>query len=86
LYNLENDPDELHNLAYQQEYLDTLRYFRDVMLQKFEETHPLADRCPAELNKLGQLVWYLEPRDAGSTYGPPVPVRTKDSLRINMFN
>ena len=86
LYDLKNDPGELHNLAYRAEYLDTLRKFRDIMLQKFEATHPLAENCPEELNKLGQLVWYLEPRDAGSTYGPPVSVRIKDSLRIDIYN
>ena len=86
LYDLENDPGELHNLAYQQEYLDTLRKFRDIMLEKFEATHPLAKNCPDELNKLGKLVWYLEPRDAGSTYGPPISVRIKDSLRIDIDN
>lgn len=84
LYDLENDPGELRNLAYQEQYIDTLRKFRDIMLQKFEATHPLAANCPDELNKLGQLVWYLEPRDAGSTYGPPVIVRIQDSLRINL--
>ena len=86
LYDLENDPGELINLAYEERYLDTLRYFRDLMLQKFEQTHPYADECPEELNKLGQLVWYCEPRDAGSTYGPPVGVRIKDSLRIDMYD
>jgi arylsulfatase A-like enzyme len=86
LYDLENDPGELHNLAYQKEYLDTLRHFRDLMLQRFKQTHPYADECPEELNKLGELVWYLEPRDAGSTYGPPVGVRIKDSLRIDIYD
>ncbi|MGK7395350.1 MAG: sulfatase family protein [Candidatus Cyclobacteriaceae bacterium M3_2C_046] len=86
LYDLENDPGELLNLAYQQEYLDTLRKFRDLMLQRFEQTHPYAQDCPEELNKLGQLVWYCEPRDAGSTYGPPVGVRIKDSLRIDIYD
>jgi choline-sulfatase len=86
LYDLENDPKEWYNLAYKEEYLDTLRYFRDLMLDRFDQTHPNAAQCPDELNKLGQLVWYLEPRDAGSTYGPPVPVRIKDSLRIDIYD
>ena len=86
LFGLKNDPGELRNLAYREEYIDTLRMLRDVMLQKFEATHPLAENCPEELNKLGQLVWYLEPRDAGSTYGPPMPVRIKDSLRIDIYD
>ena len=86
LYDLENDPGELHNLAYEEEHLDTLRHFRDLMLKSFEQTHPLAENCPEELNKLGQLVWYCEPRDAGSTYGPPVGVRIKDSLRIDVYD
>ncbi len=86
LYDLEEDPGEMQNLAYEEEYLDTLKHFRDVMLKYFRETHPLADEVPEELNKLGRLVWFCEPRDAGSSYGPPRPVRIRDSLRIDIFD
>jgi len=85
LYDLQNDPGEYHNLAYQKDYLDTVRQLQTVMLAKFEQTHPYAAECPEELNRIGRLVWYCEPRDAGSTYGPPVPVRTKDSLKIDLY-
>ncbi len=85
LYNLEKDPHEFHNLAYEEACLDTSRYFRDLMLESFEKTHPYADECPEELNKLGKLVWYCEPRDAGATYGMPLNVTIRDSLRIDVY-
>lgn len=83
LYNLKDDPEEFHNLAYKTEYIDTVKFFRDVMLEKFMQTHPDAGNVPEELNKIGKLVWFCEPRDAGSTYGPPTSIGyMDDSLKI----
>jgi choline-sulfatase len=84
LYNLENDPEEMHNLAYKPAYLDTFKYFRDRLLDKFMQTHPDADRVPTELNKIGKLVWFCEPRDAGASYGKPLNVTIRDSLKIGL--
>lgn len=74
LYNLRDDPGETTNLAFEPEHQDLIEKFRDIMLQRFMETSPYADECPAELNKTGKLVWFCEPRDVGAEAGG-VPLR-----------
>ncbi len=86
LYNIKKDPKEWHNLAYQPEYLDTVKLYMDKALERFYATHPDAENCPEELNRLGKLAWFCEPRDAGSTYGPPVKIIARDSLKINVYD
>lgn len=66
LYNLENDPAETTNLAYQPAYRDTLQQLKNVMLQKFLSTHPDATKCPGSLTLDGKLAWFCEPRDVGT--------------------
>ena len=68
LYDLKKDPNESTNLAYDHEYQNMIIDMQSVMLEYFENTHPEAHKCPNSLNKLGKLVWYLEPRDLGGDY------------------
>ncbi|MGK7397387.1 MAG: sulfatase family protein [Candidatus Cyclobacteriaceae bacterium M3_2C_046] len=68
LYNISEDPDETTNLAYQEKYKNKVFEMQDIMLNKFNQTHPDADRLPLELNQTGQLVWFCQPRDIGSNY------------------
>lgn len=74
MYNLKEDPNETTNLAYKPEHQAKLVEMQQLMLQKFNETHPEAAELPAELNTLGQLVWFCQPRDIGSNYDE-VPLR-----------
>lgn len=68
LYDLAEDPGETTNLAYQPAQAARVAELQQVMLDFFHRTHPDASRLPAELNTLGQLVWFCEPRDLGATY------------------
>lgn len=74
LYNLVNDPNETTNLAYKPEYKEKVNEMQQLMLEKFHTTHPDAAALPDELNTIGQLVWYCQPRDIGSNYDE-VPLR-----------
>ncbi|RMG55256.1 MAG: sulfatase [Bacteroidetes bacterium] len=69
LYDLENDPAETTNLAYRPDQAGRVAELQQVMLGFFQDTHPDAAQLPAELNTLGQLVWFCEPRDLGASYG-----------------
>ena len=64
LYDLETDPGETTNLA--KENPEKLLQMQQVMLGRFMETHPDAASCPSELNTVGKLVWFCEPRDVGT--------------------
>jgi choline-sulfatase len=75
MYDLENDPGETTNLAYDPIHLDRVATLKEVMIQRFLETHPYADELPDGLTPDGQLVWLCEPRDAGAEYGG-VPLKT----------
>lgn len=68
LYDLESDPLESRDVS--KEYPDTLQRLQQVMLQRFMETHPDAQKCPEELTLTGKLVWFAEPRDVGVDQTP----------------
>jgi len=65
LYDLENDPMEMHNVAAAPENFEILSSLQSRLLEFFEQTHPDAGRCPDGLNLIGKLVWFCEPRDIG---------------------
>ncbi len=75
LYDLENDPAETTNLAYKSMHTDRVSTMKEVMIQRFLETHPYADEMPDKLTIDGKLVWLCEPRDAGAEYGG-LPLKT----------
>jgi hypothetical protein len=50
----------------QSENREILKKMQRLMLQRFMETHPDADKCPKNLTLEGKLVWFCEPRDVGS--------------------
>ena len=48
LYDLENDPDELHNLALQREHQSTLREYRAALIAELERTNAgILENLPA---------------------------------------
>jgi len=83
LHKLSEDPKETTNLAYKTEYREKMEEMQQKLLEAFEATHPEAERCPAELNTIGKLVWYCEPRDVGGEYtDKPARVFMKEEYRI----
>lgn len=74
LYDLANDSLETTNLAYEPGQATRVIRLQQALRDEFARTHPEADQCPADLNLLGQLVWYCEPRDLGADYRE-VPAR-----------
>ena len=75
LYDLENDPGETTNLAYNTTYRDMVNKMQKVMIERFLETHPDAVEMPDNLTTDGKLVWLCEPRDVAAEYGGQ-PLRT----------
>ncbi|GJM64361.1 sulfatase family protein [Persicobacter diffluens] len=69
LYDLENDPKELQNLAYNEAYSTTLARMKEELLEYFSKNHPEASKCPKGLSMEGKLVWFCEPRDIGANQG-----------------
>ncbi len=65
LYDLENDPTEMHNLSKKVQHTKTLIHLQELMLKRFLETHPDSLKCPQELTLEGKLAWFCEPRDIG---------------------
>lgn len=65
LYDLENDPYEMHDVSKEPKNAEILLHLQGLMLQRFIETHPDAANCPKELTLEGKLVWFCEPRDVG---------------------
>ena len=72
LYHLKRDPGETHNVADEPENQAILESLRQVMLQRFMQTHPDAKDVPEHLNTLGRLIWFCEPRDVGDEPGLPL--------------
>jgi choline-sulfatase len=75
LYDLQNDPEETMNVAYQEKNQDLLIRMQEKMLSRFMETHPNANELPDKLTMEGKLVWFCEPRDVGAEYGG-IPLKT----------
>lgn len=76
LYDLKTDPKESKSLANDPEHQSILQEMQAKMIQRFEQTHPDAERCPAGLSTEGKLVWYCEPRDIGTDQSlHDVPIR-----------
>jgi arylsulfatase A-like enzyme len=69
LYNLENDPRETSNLAYNTAFLPMVDSLQQVMLDHFLNTHPNAGYVPSGLNTVGKLIWFCEPTDVGEEPG-----------------
>ncbi|MEM1134210.1 MAG: sulfatase-like hydrolase/transferase, partial [Bacteroidota bacterium] len=68
LYDLNKDEEETTNLAFQSDKQALVKTMQEKMLTYFMETHPDANRCPNELNLIGKLIWFSEPRDIGGEY------------------
>ncbi|QLE01717.1 sulfatase-like hydrolase/transferase [Galbibacter sp. BG1] len=69
LYNLQKDPQESTNLAYEEEMAKKVEEMQDFIIKKFKQTHPYAKELPENLTTVGELVWFCEPRDVGAEYG-----------------
>lgn len=69
LYDLEHDPRETTNLACEEVQSVLVDSLQNVMLQKFMETHPMAQYVPSGLNTTGKLIWFCEPNDVGDEPG-----------------
>jgi len=63
LYDLENDPNELQNVADVPENQEILEDMQARMIELFRDTHPKADSIPASLSVEEQLVLFCEPPD-----------------------
>lgn len=66
LYNLINDPNETTDLSDYPEHQNRLTSMKNLMLEKFMNTHPDSENLPDGLTIDGKLVWFCEPRDIGS--------------------
>lgn len=66
LYNLENDPFEMHDVSKEPQNAKIVIQMQQQMLERFMETHPDAANCPKEFTLEGKLVWFCEPRDVGT--------------------
>lgn len=85
LYNLKNNPNEMHDVSKETRNVELLQQLQEQMLQRFMDTHPDADKCPDELTLEGKLVWFCEPRDIGAhPQSEVVPLRVFES-RLDEF-
>jgi choline-sulfatase len=62
LYNMNDDPDEFHNVALQ--HAEVVADLSEQMLSLFRNTHPEAGHEPSAVSVEDALDWYLRPRDA----------------------
>ncbi len=62
LFDLQGDPGEFHNVAKQ--HPEVVEQLEQLMLQRFQGTHPDAHNEPRSLTSQEALDWYLRPRDA----------------------
>ncbi|MCB0843676.1 MAG: sulfatase-like hydrolase/transferase, partial [Bacteroidetes bacterium] len=65
LYDLENDPGEMTNLAAQTHLKDTVRQLQGRIIEHFRNTHPLAGKIPDNLEIEDQLSAFCEPPEGG---------------------
>ncbi|MFH1740461.1 MAG: sulfatase-like hydrolase/transferase [bacterium] len=63
LFDVENDPNEMTNLAGRPEYAEVVEELEREMLRRFEETHPGKSSIPSGLNMEDSLDWYVNPRE-----------------------
>ena len=61
LYDVQNDPHEMHNVAGNPDYADELRSLKRKMLERFMKTHPMASALPQGLSLDEKLAWFCEP-------------------------
>jgi len=61
LFDLDNDAGEFENIAARRP--EHVRAFQKLMLERFRQTHPEADREPSQASIEGALDFYLRPRD-----------------------
>lgn len=61
LYNVQEDPNELNNLADNPRYKGVLKMLQLKMLERFMATHPSADDLPPAASVEEALVWFCEP-------------------------
>lgn len=66
LYDLENDPNETHNVAAQPANKKQLLKLQKQMLDVFRKTHPYATNIPASLSTDEQLAAFCEPPESRS--------------------
>jgi len=69
LYDLQDDPGETQNLAYEKEFIQVRDSMAGLLLERFIETHPFSGDVPKGLNKIGKLIWFNEPNDIGDEPG-----------------
>jgi choline-sulfatase len=69
LYDLQNDPDETTNVAYDNSNEKLLDDYQQEMLDIFLRTHPYVNELPTGFTDIGKLVWFCEPRDVGAQPG-----------------
>ena len=67
LYDVERDPEEKTNLAGKSQYTEVLAELQQLMLQRFQDTHPKAEELPQALSVDEQLSWFCQPPDPPST-------------------
>jgi hypothetical protein len=63
LFDLEKDAGEFEDIAARRP--EQVRAFQKLMLQRFRQTHPEADREPSQASIEDGLDFYLRPRDVG---------------------
>jgi len=63
LFDMENDPDEMTNLAVRPEYNEIISRLEEEMLRRLEETSPYVQTIPPGLCIEDKLDWYLKFRE-----------------------
>jgi arylsulfatase A-like enzyme len=61
LYDVIEDPDEFRNLATDFDHAEPLRELQNLMVNRFQQTHPLAGDLPDGLSIDETLAWFCEP-------------------------
>jgi len=61
LYNMQQDPNEMTNVADKPENQEVMQKMQQEMLSLFKNTHPKANQLPEGLSIEEQLAWFCEP-------------------------